>query len=176
MRLILLLFFIGYVHCKKTYQPLDKNANIAFINREGGGAPKPAAPGSSNNQQPQTQLNQPVKPSQPSQPAKILPPNSGATTSPPPKPIQAIPTTVKPVQPSQPNPIQPPKPVQPSPSKSNQSSPTKSNQPSPTGGNIGATTPGPGSVKQLVAFYDSQGKASPIRPYSYSQAVKQGKQ
>lgn len=36
------------------------------------------------------------------------------------------------------------------------------------------TTPGPGSVKSLVHFYDSQGKASPIRPYSYSQAVKQG--
>lgn len=36
------------------------------------------------------------------------------------------------------------------------------------------TTPGPGSVKSLINFYDSQGKASPIRPYSYSQAVKQG--
>ncbi|CAG9581568.1 unnamed protein product [Danaus chrysippus] len=72
------------------------------------------------------------------------------------QPVKPAPATVKPAQEAK-SPSQiTPRPVYPTPASKL------------------ITTPGPGSVKQLVTFYDSQGKASPIRPYSYSQAVKQG--
>lgn len=80
-------------------------------------------------------------------PQPVTPPKPAPTTQKP--PIQAVPATNSPAQVK-------PKPVNPSPVATP------------------ITTPGPGTVKQLVNFYDSQGKASPIRPYSYSQAVKQG--
>lgn len=121
--------------------------------------------------------------------------------APPNKPAAApapIPITAKPVVPQQP--VVPAQPVNQKPSTPNQPQvpqkpqyptplkpaappakpaviPTpitpKPVNPAPVSNPI--TTPGPGSVKQLINFYDSQGKASAIRPYSYSQAVKQGK-
>ncbi|XP_041975328.1 alpha carbonic anhydrase 8-like [Aricia agestis] len=94
----------------------------------------------------------PVKP-QPVQPA----PSSPQT--------QHTPSTPKPVPKQEPTPTVPHKPTPP------QIPPKPVNPPQPANP---ITTPGPGSVKQLITFYDSQGKASPIRPYTYSQAVKQG--
>lgn len=135
---------------RKAYVPLDKNANLAFINMESGGvAPpnKPAAPAPvpiTMKPVPAQPVNQ--KPSTPILPTPQIPQT--------PAPLKPVPPPAKPV--SIPTAITP-KPVNPAPVNN------------PT------TTPGPGSVKQLINFYDSQGKASPIRPYSYSQAVKQGK-
>nr|ABK24783.1 unknown [Picea sitchensis] len=152
---VLLIFC--YVECKKTYAPIDKNANVAFINMEGGGirpAPRPGVPTAAPASQPA-----PIK--APSQPAPTLAPKPTPTTQTP-KPAQpAHPTTFKP------GPVvTPPRPISPI-----QIKPVPVN-PMPAANPI--TTPGPGSVKDLVNFYNSQGKASPIRPHSYSQAVKQG--
>ncbi|XP_038207684.1 vegetative cell wall protein gp1-like [Zerene cesonia] len=142
---VLLLVFC-YVHCRKTYAPIDKNANIAFINMEAGGGPPP----NSNRTPPSPQKS----------PSPVVSA---------PQPTPPSPTTTKPVSPSiQQAPV--PATLAPSPLP-NQIKPKPVN-PSPAVKPI--TTPGPGTVKQLVNFYDSQGKASPIRPYSYSQAVKQG--
>ncbi|CAH2050511.1 unnamed protein product, partial [Iphiclides podalirius] len=87
--------------------------------------------------------------------ATTLPPKIVPTLTPAPTTSKAAPATT----PTQPTPL--PKQIKPVPVN-----------PSPAANPI--TTPGPGSVKQLITFYDSQGKASLIRPYSYSQAVKQG--
>ncbi|XP_013194184.2 uncharacterized protein LOC106137816 [Amyelois transitella] len=159
---VVLLFCLHCsVECRKTYAPIDKNANLAFINMEGGGGARPPSnqkPAVSSNQQPPLSSNQqppPSSPGKPSSPTKVNPPQV-SPTQPPAKPIVTMvaPTPAKP----QPHVNPTPAPVKPNPVKPG----------SPV------TTPGPGSVKQLVNFYDSQGKASVIRPYSYSQAVKQG--
>lgn len=102
----------------------------------------------------------PVVPAQPvnqkpNAPIPMKPQVPQSPQTPTPAPLKPVAPPAKPV--SIPTPITP-KPVNPAPA------------------NNPITTPGPGSVKQLINFYDSQGKASPIRPYSYSQAVKQGKQ
>ncbi|XP_047509933.1 extensin-like [Pieris napi] len=138
---VILLAFC-YVQCKKTYAPIDKNANIAFINMEAGGV----GPGSKKVQPTPAPSKAPVPPTPAPQPVTTY---KSAPTTVKQAPIPAVPATNPPVQ------IRP-KPVNPSPVVNP------------------ITTPGPGTVKQLVNFYDSQGKASPIRPYSYSQAVKQG--
>lgn len=140
---------------RKVYTPLDKNANLAFINMESGGAAppnKPAAPAPipiTVKPVPAQPVNQ--KPSTIISPKPLVP---QTPQNPTPAPLKPAAPPAKPV--SIPTPITP-KPVNPAPV------------------NNPITTPGPGSVKQLINFYDSQGKASPIRPYSYSQAVKQGK-
>ncbi|CAK1540080.1 unnamed protein product [Leptosia nina] len=130
-----LLLALCYVQCRKTYAPIDKNANIAFINMEAGGL--------GGKVQPTVPSKAPI----PNPPQPVTP--KPVATTPKQAPVVPVPAT------NPPNQIRP-KPV----------------NPSPVANPI--TTPGPGSVKQLVNFYDSQGKASPIRPYSYSQAVKQG--
>ncbi|XP_072942551.1 uncharacterized protein [Epargyreus clarus] len=148
------LFVFCYAECRKAYVPLDKNANLAFINMESGGM-RPGAPPAN---QPAAPIPTPTKPanSPPASPTKPGPPSPVPTQKPvvPVVPVTSAPAP-KPVPTTQPPQIQP-KPVNPAPAASP------------------ITTPGPGSVKQLINFYDSQGKASPIRPYSYSQAVKQG--
>ncbi|XP_063549186.1 uncharacterized protein LOC134756282 [Cydia strobilella] len=152
-----LMLVVCYVECKKTYAPLDKHANVDFINMEGGGikpAPRPGGVATA-----------------PSKPQPVVQPATTAQQAPVPKPAQApqpVLTTGKPAvttKPAQPavTPAQPKTP--------NQMKPVAVN-PSPVANPI--TTPGPGNVKDLVNFYNSQGKGSPIRPYSYSQAVKQG--
>lgn len=120
----------------------------------GGGAPpnKPAAPA------PIPITAKPVVPAQPAkqkpiEPVPMKPEVPHNPQTPTPAPLKPATPPAKPV--SIPTPITP-KPVNPAPV------------------NNPITTPGPSSVKQLINFYDSQGKASPIRPYSYSQAVKQG--
>lgn len=102
------------------------------------------------------------------QPA-VLPPKQ-----PVPAPIQPAPVAPAPAKPLTPVPAPNPVAPQPGPSKPVQPAQIKPVpvNPSPVANPI--TTPGPGSVKSLVNFYDSRGNASPIRPYSYSQAVKQG--
>ncbi|XP_053622094.1 uncharacterized protein LOC128681855 [Plodia interpunctella] len=141
--LVLLCLYCS-VECRKTYTPVDKNANLAFINMEGGGGTRPP-------------VNQPQQP--PSSPAK------------PPSPTNVQPRPVSPTQP-------PVKPivtvVAPTPAPTPKPTPAVKPQVKPQANPTPLTTPGPGTVKQLVNFYDSQGKGSPIRPYSYSQAVKQG--
>lgn len=111
---------------------------------EGGGGSRPAP----------TQPAKPVATSPANPPSPVITPKPVTTAPVKPTPA-AVATTYKPsyvpVKPQQPTSV---KPVQPYPAP--------------------ITTPGPGSVKQLVNFYDSQGKGSVIRPYSYSQAVKQG--
>ncbi|KOB74743.1 Uncharacterized protein OBRU01_08641 [Operophtera brumata] len=109
-------------------------------------------------------------------PAAARPPQSPTQPKAPTTPVKPV-TTAKPV----PVPVvpatQPPKPSQPQQPKPNQGLPTQMDlkpvHPGKPGGSI-VTTPGPGNVKQLVTFYDSHGKASVIRPYSYSDAVKKG--
>nr|NP_001298962.1 uncharacterized protein LOC106124094 [Papilio xuthus]BAM18542.1 unknown unsecreted protein [Papilio xuthus] len=97
----------------------------------------------------------PVNPA-PAVPAPTSVPANG------PKPTPAVPTTIKAVPAAKPiQTTQAPTQVKPVPVY-----PTPATNP--------VTTPGPGSVQHLINFYDSQGKASVIRPYSYSQAVKQG--
>ncbi|XP_013134821.1 PREDICTED: vegetative cell wall protein gp1-like [Papilio polytes] len=135
----ILLFALYYTECRKVYPPIDKNANLAFINMESGG----------------------MRPGQrPANPAPAVPAPTPANVTPKPTPAP-VPTTIKavpakPIQTTQAPPQIKPVPV----------------YPSPAGKPV--TTPGPGSVQHLINFYDSQGKASVIRPYSYSQAVKQG--
>ncbi|XP_026758760.2 uncharacterized protein LOC113518173 [Galleria mellonella] len=154
--LFILLFVFCYVQSRKTYPPVDKNANIAFINMEGGGGVRPAA-----KPQPAAPPSGPAAPPAKT-PVQTLPAQPGGTNTP-------VQTTVKPAVPSATT--KPPSPA-PAPSKSTgQITPVPVN---PTPASKPISTPGPGTVKQLVNFYDSQGKASPIRPYSYSQAVKQG--
>ncbi|RVE40221.1 hypothetical protein evm_015129 [Chilo suppressalis] len=163
--IVVLIFVFCYVQCRKTYPPIDKNANIAFINMEGGAGvrpgSKPVAPA------PQAPAAAPVKPPTHAQPA--------LTPTPKPATPQAVqpPSPVKPVPPQ---PMQPSSPVKPVPSPVKPQTPNQIKPvpvyPAPVANPI--TTPGPGSVKQLINFYDAQGKGSPIRPYSYSQAVKQG--
>ncbi|CAH2240709.1 jg13947 [Pararge aegeria aegeria] len=138
-----LLFVFCCVQCRKTYAPIDKNANVAFINMEGGGI-RPAPRNISPNPTTAPKIPDTAKPIQTPQPA--------APVAPPAVKPAAAPTVQPPKTPS----LITPKPVYPTPAVNP------------------ITTPGPGSVKQLVTFYNSQGKASPIRPYSYSQAVKQG--
>ncbi|XP_059050972.1 uncharacterized protein LOC131845850 [Achroia grisella] len=153
-KILVLLFVFCYTECRKTYPPVDKNANIAFINMEGGGGSKP-----SGKQQPTVPSSGPAAP-----PAKSpVPSQHGGTNTAPQTTIKPAvpPVTTKPLSSPTPTPIKP----------SGQIKPVPVN-PKPVVNPI--TTPGPGTVKQLVNFYDSQGKASPIRPYSYSQAVKQG--
>ncbi|KAM3967725.1 uncharacterized protein ACR2FA_011279 [Aphomia sociella] len=151
---VFVLFVFCYAECRKTYAPIDKNANIAFINMEGGGGsqpaikPQPAAPNG-----PAVPPKSPTG-SQPNKPGSSNTPVQSAT-----KP--AAPTTTKPVVAPTPVPAKPTGQIKPVPVN-----------PAPVAKPI--TTPGPGTVKQLVTFYDSHGNASPIRPYSYSQAVKQG--
>ncbi|OWR46614.1 hypothetical protein KGM_215788 [Danaus plexippus plexippus] len=146
---ILFLVFC-YAECRKTYAPIDKNANLAFINMESGGMRPP------NNARPA------LSPSPP--PAATQAPKA-------PLPVQTTPQPIKPVV------SQPVKPANATVKPSQESKSPSQITPRPvypTPASKLITTPGPGSVKQLVTFYDSQGKASPIRPYSYSQAVKQG--
>ncbi|XP_047528114.1 alpha carbonic anhydrase 8-like [Vanessa atalanta] len=141
-----LLFCLYSVECRKAIVPINKNANIDFINMEAGGVRPP------NNIRPGTAQ----APTQAPVPTTAKP----ATPTPAPQPKNP-PPTVAPVAPAKPVPTQAPTLITPKPVN-----PTPAAKP--------ITTPGPGSVKQLITFYDSQGKASPIRPYSYSQAVKQG--
>lgn len=123
---------------------------------EGGGGVRPGAP-----QKPAS------PPANPPTPVNVAPTPKPAVPANPPSPTlkPATPTTAKPVVPatlpSPAKPVQTPTQIKPVPVN-----------PKPVVNPI--TTPGPGTVKQLVNFYDSQGKASPIRPYSYSQSVKQG--
>ncbi|CAH0727363.1 unnamed protein product, partial [Brenthis ino] len=139
---VLLLAFC-YVECRKAYVPINKNANIDFINMEGGGVKPPQ-----NNNRPAPG------------PAPVQKPQ------PVPGPLPMVPSPQQPSQkPTAPN-------VAPTPTQAPHLITPKPVNPTPASKLI--TTPGPGSVKSLVNFYDSQGKASPIRPYSYSQAVKQG--
>ncbi|KAG6458706.1 hypothetical protein O3G_MSEX011019 [Manduca sexta] len=152
MKAALFILFLSfcYIECRKVYKPIDKNANIDFINMETGGygrgpAATPVAPA-------------PARPS-PVQPAPAPAPKSPTPTL---KPVVVTPPVPGPA-PAKPQPAQPTPP--------NQIKPIPVN-PTPAAHPI--TTPGPGSVKHLINFYDSQGKGSPIRPYSYSQAVKQG--
>ncbi|CAG4978456.1 unnamed protein product [Parnassius apollo] len=148
-----LLFIFCYVECRKVLAPIDKNVNLAFINMEAGGMR------AGSNMRPAN--------------ANQVPAPAAPTPTPVPKPINVVPEpkpTLKPVAPTTIKAVPAAKPVQPTPAP-NQIKPVPVN-PSPVAKPI--TTPGPGSVKQLINFYDSQGKASPIRPYSYSQAVKQG--
>ncbi|KAI5635613.1 hypothetical protein NE865_11693 [Phthorimaea operculella] len=150
---VLLALVFCYVECRKIVPPIDKNANLAFINMEAGGVgPRPAPA-----QAPKGQVVTMPTPAKPAAPAPAAPakPSVPVSPQPTPKPV-VVPVPAKPLPPTQPPQIQP-KPVNPAPAAHP------------------VSTPGPGSVKQLVNFYDSQGKASPIRPYSYSQAVKQGK-
>lgn len=153
--------FIAIFTGKKTYAPLDKNANVAFINMEAGGirpTPRPSFP--TPTPAAAKPNNQPAPVKAPSQPAPTIAPKPIPTLAP--KPAQPVhSTTVKPAPV-----VTPPRPLSPS-----QIKPVPVN-PAPAGSPT--TTPGPGSVKDLVNFYNSQGKGSPIRPYSYSQAVKQG--
>ena len=146
----ILFLAICSIECRKTYKPIDKNANVDFINMESGGAKYGgnARPGQIPAQGPTVPV--------PAGPAPV-PVGPVPTVSKPqtPKPV-VTPITAKPIVPNQPP---------------NQIKPVPVN-PTPAAHPI--TTPGPGSVKQLVTFYDSQGKGSPIRPYTYSQAVKQG--
>ncbi|XP_045540034.1 alpha carbonic anhydrase 8 [Papilio machaon] len=104
-----------------------------------------------------------VNPGQrPANPAPAIPAPKSAPANVPPKPTATVPTTIKAVPAAKPiQTTQAPTQVKPVPVY-----PTPATKP--------VTTPGPGSVKHLINFYDSQGKASVIRPYSYSQAVKQG--
>lgn len=106
----------------------------------------------------------------------VKPPQNNNRPTPGPAPTQKpqpvpgpLPMVPSPQQPSQ-KPMTPN--VGPAPTQAPQLITPKPVNPTPASKPI--TTPGPGSVKSLVNFYDSQGKASPIRPYSYSQAVKQG--
>ncbi|XP_061708953.1 uncharacterized protein LOC133519076 [Cydia pomonella] len=153
-----LLLLVCYVECKKTYAPLDKHANVDFINMEGGGikpAPRPGGVATPPSKPPVVQPAQTPQQASVPKPAQI--PQPAPTTG---KPAPAV--TIKPAQPA----VTPAQPKTP-----NQIKPVPVN-PSPVANPI--TTPGPGSVKDLVNFYNSQGKGSQIRPYSYSQAVKQG--
>lgn len=146
---------------RKTYPPIDKNANLAFINMEGGqGGVRPG----SQPQVPQVPVVKPVN-----VPVNLPPTVKPAvvTTSKPATPTATVPKLPTPQVPNYPT----PPPSQSKPQTPNQIKPVPVN-PAPVATPV--STPGPGSVKQLVNFYDSQGKASPIRPYSYSQAVKQG--
>ncbi|XP_049877834.1 uncharacterized protein LOC126375033 [Pectinophora gossypiella] len=162
---VALLFVFCYAECRKIV-PIDKNANLAFINMEGGGGARPPT-----NTRPAA-----IEPMKPAGPGPVpVPSKPGAAPAPAPiKPASppASPTVAKPPTPT-------PKPAAPAPAPAKPAQPTPPTQikpkpvnPAPVANPI--TTPGPGSVKQLINFYDSQGKASPIRPYSYSQAVKQG--
>ncbi|XP_021194007.3 uncharacterized protein LOC110378899 [Helicoverpa armigera] len=146
---LILLSVFCTIECRKIV-PINKHANIDFINMESGGM-RPAAPAVQPPKQPVPQ----AVPSQPA-PAPVAPaPAKPQTPVPAAKPVPVpVPT--------------PPKPAQPTPA---QIKPVPVNPP-PASNPI--TTPGPGSVKSLINFYDSRGNASPIRPYSYSQAVKQG--
>lgn len=117
--------------------PLDKTANVAFINMEGGGLAKP---------QVKPNVAPTPKPAAPVQPAPAKPAQPQPTTKP-----QAAVAPTKPQHTVTPVPLHP----------------TPATKP--------LSTPGPGSVKQLVNFYDSQGKGSVIRPYSYAEAVKKNK-
>ncbi|XP_045778597.1 alpha carbonic anhydrase 8-like [Maniola jurtina] len=141
-----LLFVFCYVQCRKTYAPIDKNANVAFINMEGGGGIRPAPRNASPNPTPAPKLPEPPKQT----------PAPQAATAKPVSPPVVKPNPAPAVQPPKTPNLITPKPVYPTPAVNP------------------ITTPGPGSVKQLITFYDTQGKASPIRPFSYSQAVKQG--
>lgn len=136
---------------------INKHANIDFINMESGGMRQPLP-----------------KPVQAPVPGPAPKPVQGP--APAPAPAAPVPTTKAPVQTPAPKPAvaqQTAKPVQP---MQPSSSPTLIKpvpvNPAPVANPI--TTPGPGSVKSLVNFYNAQGKGSPIRPYTYSQAVKQG--
>lgn len=116
-------------------------------------------------------------------------PRGKPATLEPPKPVvpvAPVPTTKSPVPAPAAKPTVPPS-LNPAPTgKPSVLLPQKPGQPAQSPGLIKpvpvnpspvtnpATTPGPGSVKSLINYYDSQGKGSPIRPYSYSQAVKQG--
>ncbi|CAG9137199.1 unnamed protein product [Plutella xylostella] len=172
-RLLMLLVALAHVQCypRKSLQPLSKHANIDFINMEAGGGPRPANP--AVKPAPVPAVNPAVKP------APVPATNPAVTPAPkvnpaPVKPaVVATPAPVKPAVVATPAPVKPavvatpaPVPVQP------KVSPARPSEPFPP--LPARPTPGPGSVKQLVNFYDSQGKASVIRPYNYSQAVKQG--
>ncbi|KAJ0182468.1 hypothetical protein K1T71_001837 [Dendrolimus kikuchii] len=160
---VFILLFVFYSsECRKVYQPLDKNANLDFINMESGGARR--GPNQQSVVQPQPKT--PSGPPQPSnQPAPGQASNPSQPTATAPKPV-AVPsqTTLKPQITPQTTPA----------SKSQAPNQIKPVPVNPTPATNPITTPGYGTVKQLVNFYDSQGKGSPIRPYSYSQAVKQG--
>ncbi|CAH2102435.1 unnamed protein product [Euphydryas editha] len=148
----ILLFFFCYVECRKAVVPINKNANIDFINMEAGMKP-------SNNVRP-TPI--PVPNVAPVKPVVPVPqPIPQPVPQPASQPKSPPATTAKPLVQPKPAPTQAPTLITPKPV-----------YPAPVAKPI--TTPGPGSVKQLITFYDSQGKASPIRPYTYSQAVKQG--
>lgn len=125
--------------------------NVDFINMESGGVRQQPAvvPPKQPAPAPASSPKQPTPAAAPVVPAPTAKP---PTPVPAPKPVVPQPAPSKPAQPAQIKPV----PVNPAPV------------------NNPITTPGPGSVKALINFYDSQGKASPIRPYSYSQAVKQG--
>lgn len=147
---------------RKIYAPVDKNANTAFINMEGG-------TGKTGNSQP-TPAKPVQQPPSPGKPQQGPSPNAGKPQQPPQKPeaaptkpVQPVPITVKPSQ------LVTPQPQVPQTPKSNAGPSKVPSRPTPS-----ASTPGPGSVKQLVNFYDSQGKHSVIRPYSYSEAVNKG--
>ncbi|XP_050353644.1 translation initiation factor IF-2-like [Nymphalis io] len=145
----ILLFCFYSVECRKAIVPINKNANIDFINMEAGGVRPP------NNIRPGTAQ----APAQAPVPTTVKP--AAPAPAPAPQPKNPTPTTVAPVASPKQLPTQAPTLITPKPVN-----PTPAAKP--------ITTPGPGSVKQLITFYDSQGKASPIRPYTYSQAVKQG--
>lgn len=140
---------------------INKNANVDFINMETGG-PSRLQPALAPTPAPSKPISPPQSPTQPKTPTTPVKPVTTAK----PVPVPVVPAT------------QPPKPSQPQQPKPNQGLPTQMDlkpvQPGKPGGST-VTTPGPGNVKQLVTFYDSQGKASLIRPYSYSAAVKKGK-
>ncbi|XP_045459239.1 alpha carbonic anhydrase 8-like [Melitaea cinxia] len=144
----ILLFFLYYVECRKAV-PINKNANIDFINMEAAVRPDNVRP---------TPVPVPIAgPSKPVAPVSKPQP----IPQPVPQPKSPSATTAKPIVQPKPLPTQNPTLITPKPVN-----PVPVAQP--------ISTPGPGNVKQLITFYDSQGKASPIRPYSYSQAVKQG--
>ncbi|CAB3240817.1 unnamed protein product [Arctia plantaginis] len=150
---LILLFAVCYVEARKVYAPINKNANVDFINMESGGVRgKPA-------------VFEPPKPAVPVAPVPTTKPPVAAPAAKP-----AVPPSVTPAPVGKPSATLPQNPRQPAQSPG-QIKPIPVN-PSPVANP--ATTPGPGSVKSLINYYDSQGKGSPIRPYSYSQAVKQG--
>ncbi|XP_004930141.1 uncharacterized protein LOC101739838 [Bombyx mori] len=138
--IVLLLVFYGS-ECRKIYKPIDKNANIDFINMEAGGARPVGKP-----------TDKPL-----AKPPVVQP----APTPVPPAQIKPVVTALTPVAPKPVHPTLPPNQIKPVPVY-------------PTPATRLITTPGPGSVQQLVTFYNSQGKGSVIKPYSYSDAVKQG--
>ncbi|XP_026739398.1 predicted GPI-anchored protein 58 [Trichoplusia ni] len=153
----LILLFVCFVECRKLSLSINKHANMDFINMEIGGGRRPVL-----------QMFQ--------APALEPAPKPVQGPAPTPAPAAPAPTTKAPVQASTANPAvtpQPAKPVQPmQPTPSPALIKPVPVNPAPVANTN--TTTGPGSVKSLVNFYNAQGNSSLIRPYSYSQAVKQG--